>query len=225
MFPRLKTYLYRRFKTSFSKSGEDIQLWQLLKKSQGTYIDIGGHHPVFSSNSYFFYIRGWQGIVVEPNPKFEILHKKIRPNDFFFSGGVAGEEGEMEYLMLSNDERNSFSGNHLENSNLIDQLTSKKSITVRTLSQICSQFLGNNPAIDFMTIDVEGMEREVLLSNDWKKYRPKYILLESHLPIEKEINGELCAIMNDKEYHLIGKTLQGQFLGTLWFRANEVEFR
>ena len=224
MLHLLKPYFYRRFKTSFSKSGEDIQLWQLLKKGHGIYVDIGGHHPIFSSNSYFFYIRGWRGIVVEPNPAFEILHKRIRPNDFFFSGGLAGQEGEMEYFMLDSDERNSFSGKHLESSDLNNKITSTKSITVRTLSQICGQFLGDNPSIDFMTIDVEGMEQEVLLGNDWSKYRPKYILLESNLPIEQEFNGELSAIMAEREYHLIGKTLQGHFLGTLWFRANEVHF-
>lgn len=220
----LKPYFYRRFKTSFSKSGEDIQLWQLLKKSKGTYIDIGGHHPIFSSNSYFFYIRGWQGIVVEPNPAFEILHKKIRPNDFFFSGGIAGKEGEMEYFMLKSDELNSFSFKHLENSDLNNQITSKKSISVKTLSQICNQFLGDNVSIDFMSIDAEGMEKEVLLGNDWGRFRPKYILLESHLPIELELKGDLMVIMAEREYHLIGKSLQGHFLGTLWFRANEVHF-
>ena len=68
------------------------------------------------------------------------------------------------------------------------------------------------------------MEREVLLGNDWSKFRPKYILLESHFPIEKELNGELFMIMSERGYHLIGKTMQGHFLGTLWFRANEVHF-
>jgi hypothetical protein len=126
--------------------------------------------------------------------------------------------------MLNSDERNSFSGNHLEKSGLNNQIISRKSIPVRTLSQICSQFLECNSIIDFMTIDVEGMEKEVLLGNDWNKFRPKYILLESHLPIQEELCGELSTMLYEKEYHLIGKTLQGHFLGTLWFRANEVHF-
>ena len=95
MLHNLKSYFYRRFKTSFSKSGEDIQLWQLLKKNKGTYIDVGGHHPIIGNNSYFFYLRGWSGIVVEPNQIFTTMYRKFRPNDTLIKEGLADIDGEL----------------------------------------------------------------------------------------------------------------------------------
>lgn len=221
----LKKYFYRKFKTSFSKSGEDIQLMQLLKKSKGFYIDIGGHHPIFSSNSYFFYLRGWRGIVVEPNPIFKSLYKKFRPEDFLYSGGVSSSDGILEYFNLDGNERNTFSSDYLRNFKLEEKVINSMKLPVKKLSTLISEYSPSNPKIDFLCIDVEGMELEVLKSNDWEKYRPSYILLESHLPIEEEIDSIIFQYLKGQEYKFIGKSLQGFHLGTLWFRSNETEFK
>lgn len=63
------------------------------------------------------------------------------------------------------------------------------------------------------------MELEVLKSNNWNRFRPSYILLESHLPIEKEIESDITLYLKCNKYILVEKTLQGHHLGTLWFRA------
>lgn len=48
--------------------GDDIQLNKLIKeKTPGVYIDIRCWHPVKASNTYFFYLRGWKGICIDPN--------------------------------------------------------------------------------------------------------------------------------------------------------------
>ncbi len=167
MLQFLKPYFYRRFRTSFSKSGEDIQLWQLLKKEKGVFVDIGAHHPIFGNNTYFFYLRGWRGINVEPNQKFEKLHRKFRSTDFFYRGGIAGFEGELEYFELDSNLRNTFAKNYIKNFSLEKDVTNTKLLPVMRLSVLFETYLTKPYSIDFMNIDVEGMELEVVKSNDW----------------------------------------------------------
>lgn len=224
MLHYIKPYFYRRFKTSFSKSGEDIQLWQLIKKNKGTYIDIGGHHPIFANNTYFFYLRGWRGLIIEPNPIFKQLYQKFRNEDDLYTGGVADLDGLLDYYEFEGSERNTFSDNHLRAFDLRKSIKSSKKLPVKSLRTLCSEFFTNGTSIDFISIDVEGMELEVIQGNDWLNFRPKYILLESHQPIEKEFDSEITKFLNVQDYQLIGKSLQGYHLGTLWFRANEVQF-
>jgi FkbM family methyltransferase len=223
MIQWIKAYFYRRFRTSFSKAGEDIQLWQLLKKKHGTYVDIGAHHPIFGNNTYFFYLRDWKGINVEPNPKFEPLHKRFRKRDIFFAGGVGAEDGEMTYFELESNLRNTFSEKYISNFQLEGEVKSSKNLPVQKLSTLFKKFLNPPYSIDFMTIDVEGMELDVVKSNDWSKFRPKFILLESHCSLEEDLDSEISKFLLSKDYQLISKSLQGYQLGTLWFRAKEVK--
>ncbi len=223
MLQFIKSYFYRRFRTSFSKSGEDIQLWQLLKKEKGVFVDIGAHHPIFGNNTYFFYLRGWKGINVEPNQMFEPLHKKFRSKDFLYKGGIADFDGEMEYFELESNLRNTFSKSYIKNFNLENDVSNTKLMPVIRLSLLFETFLSEPYSIDFMNIDVEGMELEVVRSNDWTKFRPKYILLETHRPFKEDLESDLTLYLHSQEYLLVGKSLQGFQLGTLWFRANEVK--
>ena len=75
----LKLLLRRSVISSYSQFGEDAVLQHLLKKSTGTFVDIGAYHPVLYSNTYAFYRRGWSGIVIDPNPRFKKLYRLFRP--------------------------------------------------------------------------------------------------------------------------------------------------
>lgn len=219
MLHYLKPYFYRRFKTSFSKSGEDIQLWQLLKKNHGTYVDIGGHHPIFGNNTYFFYIRGWQGIVVEPNPVFKELYHKFRPNDILISEGIADFNGELEYYEFESSLLNSFSNDHIKKSDLLSSVANIKKIPVKTLSTVFKN-IDFNRSIDFLSIDVEGLELNVLKGNNWDSHRPRYIILESHQTLIEDLNSEVSNFLFQKDYSLIGKSMLTNHVGTLWYKSN-----
>lgn len=223
MLHHIKPYFYRKFKTSFSKSGEDIQLWQLLKKEKGVYIDVGAHHPILGNNTYFFYLRGWQGINVEPNSTFEPLYKKFRGKDYLYKGGIANFDGELEYFEFSTDVFNTFSGSHIEKLNLEDKISDSNQIPVITLSTLIRNYLQEPFSIDFLSVDVEGMELEVMQGNDWSKFRPRYILLESHKSLKDDLESDLTKFLYANKYELIGKSLLSFQIGTLWFRAKEVQ--
>ncbi|WP_026952175.1 FkbM family methyltransferase [Algoriphagus mannitolivorans] len=221
MVNRLKSYFYQRFKTSFSKSGEDIQLWQLLKKDKGTYIDIGGHHPIFGNNSFFFYIRNWRGIVVEPNPVFKKMYWKYRPKDILISDGIADFDGELDYFEFESSVFNSFSKEHLGKIDLLSSVRNVKSVPVKKLSTVVMENGFNNLTIDFLSIDVEGLEMEVLRGNNWHSCRPRYILLESHQNLKDDLKSEISSYLDEKDYSLIGKSMLSNNIGTLWYKSNE----
>src|SRR5215510_10309746 len=67
---------------------------------QGRYIDIGGGHPVAGSVSFWFYQRGWSGIVVEPQPDLAALHRRLRPRDTLVEAVIGRASGEAEFFKI-----------------------------------------------------------------------------------------------------------------------------
>ena len=85
---RLLSFLATRLpwhgRISYSQFGEDIAAHTLLKQYQiehGFYLDVGAYHPVYLSNTYLFYQRGWSGITIEPTPGSAAEFRAIRPRD------------------------------------------------------------------------------------------------------------------------------------------------
>jgi len=85
----IRKILAKKFRISYSQLGEDILAAELLKKKEGVvYVDIGANHPIFGSNTFYFYLRGGHGICVEPNSDFAKIHRKTRPHDNFICSAV-----------------------------------------------------------------------------------------------------------------------------------------
>ncbi len=193
----------------YSQEGEDLILKRIFgKKRSGNYIDIGAHHPIRFSNTYYFYKRGWRGINIEPMPGSSRIFNFFRPKDVNIEIGVSEHEGSLAYHVFSDKALNTFdaeiSKERLQNS----PYRLKKIINLKTaplkiiLDQHCK-----NPDIDFMTIDVEGFEIPVLKSNDWLKYRPKIILVEILFKSLDEIkDSSVHQFLQDKDYVLFAKT-------------------
>jgi len=215
----LKEKIYRRYSISFSKSGDDIQLYKLINKIEpGTYIDVGAWHPVKASNSYFFYLRGWKGICVDPNPNMALLFRKFRKNDIFVNKAI-GLGCENFYYMLEepNSSMNTFDLDFLKENNLEARIIDKKRIEFITLEDLLDEKIERNERIDFLDVDVEGLDLEVLKSNNWKKYRPKIIVVETHLSLEKDLDSSIVEYLNSVDYRIIAKSVIAGNLGNLFF--------
>ena len=209
MIHNLKEYCYRKFRTSFSKSGEDIMLYQLLKNStRGCYIDIGAHDPKIHSNSYFFYLRGWKGICVEPNPEYLSIWKSTRPKDVFLNCGVSMNNSVIDYYCFKDSVRNTFSKNYIEEFNLEEYVQKVIKIETRPLNIILDEHNMENKHIGFISIDAEGLDHDVIRSNDWNKYRPEFILIESFCSLKKDFECDSLSYLDKFDYHLIGKIVQ-----------------
>lgn len=175
---------------SFSQNGEDLLLQRIFepKKTPGFYIDIGAHHPMLWSNTCLLHRAGWRGINIEPNFDLYTLFNQYRPNDINLNLGVAKKSGELLYYMFREPAYNTFSAGwntHVQKNYSPDFLLETRKIAVEPLATILSKKLPLNTVIDFMNVDCEEFDYEVLESNDWQQYRPKVLAVECNAHLEK----------------------------------------
>jgi FkbM family methyltransferase len=221
----IKRKIYQRYNISFSKSGDDLQLMKLINQTTpGTYVDIGCWHPIKASNSYFFSLRDWKGICIDPNPELEKLYKKFRPNDIFINCAVGESDANLNYYMLSdnNSSMNTLNLDFLKKHDLEKDI--KKTITIPTFSlkDILDNNISENERLDFFDVDVEGFDLEVLQSNDWNKYRPKIVVTETDISIKEDVVSEITSYLESVNYRLVGKTVMNGDLGNLLFLDNKL---
>ena len=166
---------------SYSQEGEDLILQRIFERKQsGFYVDVGAHHPKRFSNTYIFYRRGWHGINIDASPGTMAAFKRHRPRDINLEIPVSDCVEELTFYEFSDPALNGFSeslSNHRNRTTPYKIVASKK-LTTLPLAEILDKHLPDGQEIDFMTIDVEGWDYKVLTSNDWKKYRPKIVLVE-----------------------------------------------
>lgn len=187
----------------YSEFGEDFIAAVLLGfKEDGTYVDIGAFRPKELSVTYYFYKKlGWSGIVIEPNPIAQSLFEKQRPKDTFVNMGVCNQAGELTYFEFKDPTLNSFSESAYEEYQ--ETFVGKKQIEVRRLDDILSSHLKEGKAIDLMNIDVEGLDFEVLESNDWTRFAPKVLIIEDHLfNPEAPMDSKIVQFLKERGYSL-----------------------
>lgn len=168
-------------KRSYSQEGEDLAVDRLLEeKKKGFYVDIGCHHPQRFSNTYLFYKKGWQGICIDPLPNINISFSKARPRDMVLNMGVGLNKGTLKYFMFNEPALNTFDEKlaHIRTKNSSYRIIKTIYVETDSLKSILDR-QNIDKKIDLMSIDVEGLDLEVLKSNDWTKYRPTVIIAES----------------------------------------------
>jgi FkbM family methyltransferase len=171
---------------SYSQNLEDYHLWLAFAgQTTGTYIDVGAGHPIADNVSFWFYERGWQGIVVEPQSELAALYQRLRPRDRVVCGLLGRDCGEMDFHAV--DRLHGFSTTSKELAQKtsafgVDYQTLRMPVT--TLGKLCEEY--DISSIDFLKIDVEGAEGDVLFGGDWKRFRPKVIVVEAVTPMASE---------------------------------------
>jgi len=164
--------------TSYSINREDVVLARVFSDvKQGFYVEVGANDPIEGSNSYHFYQMGWRGICIEPGT---ICNKfaKARPRDISLNVAASDASGEM--ILHEFPVGHALSSLHDRQPDVSACFLAGKverKVRVLTLGEILE---AHKPSeIQFMGIDVEGHERQVLLGNDWSKWRPKVLFLEA----------------------------------------------
>jgi FkbM family methyltransferase len=166
------------YKFNSPQEAEHVILERLFPKiNDGFYVDVGAHDPIRFSNTYKLYNMGWNGINVEPN---KINFKRFltyRKRDINLNVAASNKKN----LIFYKFEEPALNTTSLKTINLrktqgyshID----KENIECLTLSNIFLKHC-KNKNIDFLNIDTEGNELEILKTNNWKKFRPKVIICE-----------------------------------------------
>ena len=201
---------------SYSQEGEDLILDRILEnKNNGFFIDIGAHHPQRFSNTFKFYLKGWRGINIDPIPGMKILFDSERPLDINLELGISNRNNLLTYYSFNEPALNTFDIHEASEKNKLDDYDIIEEIQIETypLSTILNEYVQPGTLIDFMSIDVEGLDLEVLESNDWNLYKPKYILVEelrtdiNEIILSSPINKFLC----EKDYRLYYRTMNTSF--------------
>jgi FkbM family methyltransferase len=168
----------------FGQEGEDAVLSGLLPhgNSPGFFVDVGAHHPSRFSNTWKFYKAGWRGINIDPTPGSMMPFKEERPEDINLEIAVSRQAGVRQFFCynepalngIDNDRREELKDTHYKLERILD-------IETLPLSEILRRYEGKFVSPNFLTIDVEGLEIEVLSSLDLNRYPFDFILIEQRL--------------------------------------------
>ncbi|OGM14797.1 hypothetical protein A2V80_01455 [Candidatus Woesebacteria bacterium RBG_16_39_8b] len=186
---------------SYSQNGEDLILNKIFTKQNGHYVDVGAHHPFRYSNTYLLYKNGWSGINIEPTPGSKQLFDTLRKRDINLEIAI-GKKATKKFYMFWDSALNTFSKKRADKVMASKQSKLKKLALVKIIPlNILLNKYTQKYCIDLLNVDTEGMEMEILKTNNWNKYSPKIIAIE-HLGQENIINNYL----NGRGYNLINKT-------------------
>jgi FkbM family methyltransferase len=199
----------------FSQEGEDAILLRLLEeRPSGFYVDVGAHHPKRFSNTFLFYQMGWRGINIEPSPGLGECFNRIRPRDINLEIGVGETPGVLTYFMFNDPALNTFDELLMREREALTEysVVATRDVAVERLETIFEERLPENQTIDFMSIDVEGFDLQVLRSNDWNRFRPEFILVEAlEFRVETANEHPIHVFMRSVGYELVAKTMNTLF--------------
>jgi FkbM family methyltransferase len=200
---------------SYAQEGEDLVIGNLFeRRPTGFYVEVGCHHPFRFSNTFTSYQKGWSGICIDPLPGTKKIFKKWRPRDICVEKGVSTQTGMLKYYMFNEPALNTFDEAlaMARNGSQGYRLVEVRSIATLPLSQVLDSVIADPKRIDYFSIDVEGLDLEVLKSNDWNRYRPEVVIAEClNLELDRLDADPVAAFMLENGYRVCAKTGRSVF--------------
>ena len=210
---------YQSKKISYSLSSVDLIVDYIFKyKNDGFYIDVGCQHPISNNNTYILYKKGWNGINIDLDKKNIDLFNISRPDDTNINTAVSDKSGNVNLFYYHDG-----SPINTINSQNADYQKNKfkkiKLIKSETLNKILAN-INFNKKVDYLNIDVEGHELNVLKGFNILKYRPSIISIE-YLDYEmKQLelkNNNLENIINSNIYKYL---IQNEYFFVNWVHGD-----
>ena len=158
---------------------EDVLIWEFFgRRTDGFFVEVGANEPQGGSQTWFFEQHGWRGLLVEPQSRLCQRLREGRPRSQVFqvACGAPGHPKEMPFYVAETPGHSSLAKNLIDASTRYVETEMVKMMTLDTLLAEAGQ-----PRVDFISIDVEGTQLDVLRGFDMRRHRPALLLLEDHL--------------------------------------------
>jgi FkbM family methyltransferase len=195
---------------SYAQEGEDMILLRLFAgQRSGFYVDVGAHHPFRFSNTCSLHQLGWRGINIDADATLLAAFKRHRPADINLAMGVSDQPGTMTLNVFDEPALNTFDES-VAREKAKDgtyKVVARVPVCLQSLDAILAAHLPTNQRIDLLTIDAEGFDLKVLQSNDWKRFRPRAVVVEI---FSKTLSDAMAspahALLDRESYDLYAKT-------------------
>ena len=211
---KLKPLLTRANRNSYSQCGEDLIVEHALKWlgiPQPTYLDIGAFEPKYINNTYHFYRHGCRGVCVEPDPDSFRLLKLVRRRDVCLNVGIgiSGESVTAPFYVMTSHFLNTFSEDDAKRyaAQGRERIECVVQIPTVPINRIVEQHF--NPAPQFVSLDVEGLELQILKTLDFGRFRPQVFCVETITYSEDNTETkveEIIQFMNGQGYFVYADT-------------------
>lgn len=166
----------------YSHGGEDFIAGHILRHkfglTTGTYVDVGCNEPLHYSNTFDLYKIGWRGICIDANRELIAKFQSVRKEDICIVAAVSDTEREAIFHKSTENAVSTIDEETLVEWKRHWDFPEEEKVITRTLTSILDEHLKGE--IDFLNIDVEGHDLQVIKGLDLNKYRPKLIVIEIH---------------------------------------------
>lgn len=217
IFNRLNAHLYpynHYSNASYSQCGEDLIINHIFKQlgiEKPSYVDIGAHHPFYLNNTAFFYLKGSRGINIEPDPNLFNVFVSERKFDINLNIGIGLKHETADFYVMSEPTLNTFIKEEAEKAikeHALYSIKEVKKLKIAPLIDILNEnWNGQFP--DFMSLDVEGLDEQILFSLNYENQKPKVICVET-ISFSYTGNGiknyKIIDFLNSKGYILYADT-------------------
>jgi hypothetical protein len=195
---------------SFSQFGEDRVIQEYMARGEipriGKYIDIGAFHPVMWSNTFSLSALGWSGINIDANENSIEKFNKLRPTDTNICIGISDRVEMREYHILGFGASNTISTQHLESRKRAGEIHQGTTQTqCRPIMDVLLEVMPETESkkVDYINIDLEGMDGVVVEQLDWELFNPVVVSIEVHTrDIAALVENKIVKHMKDRSYQL-----------------------
>jgi FkbM family methyltransferase len=208
-------FLQRFGSRTYSQEGEDFILARYFgSKPDGFFVDVGAHHPHRFSNTYLLYKKGWRGVNIDATPGSMRKFARFRPRDTNVEAAVGRVAGSATYYLFNEPALNTFDKELVAQRQFPPwKVLEEVTLPVLPLAGILEKAVPAGQKIDLMTVDVEGRDLDVLQSNDWVRFRPKVVLVETLNRQLADLKAEpIIVFLESLGYAVWAKTFNTTFL-------------
>lgn len=204
-----------QIKAHTGQFGEDVIIKKLFerKKKNGFYVDLGANHPFLHSNTAWFWLTGWSGINVDANQKSIAIFNKTRKNDINLNYAIIPSEQYKKGLRsieLYLPDKQTGPGGITATASVNKKVASERNFTKKQnvdAIDINTLFSSHKiTTIDYLNIDLEGLDEEILLDIDFNKVKIHLISIEDYSFNLNPINqSKITTHMIENDYIFMAK--------------------